>query len=99
MNAWPCPGRDAVAGALSKLPEALSCILYSIADLADAGGAERIRVHLDQRHHPSKSLLQHDFADFQGPAICVTIPGPVSIIPFETGFCPGRGILVVVRSL
>lgn len=49
--------------------------LWDVAELADAAGAESLEVVLDCRRHGEQSLLLPGLAPFQGPAVCIAIPG------------------------
>ncbi len=57
-----------------------SHILADIAEAADAAGAGTLEITLDERQHGQESLLLPGLAGFQGPAICITLPG-ASLIP------------------
>lgn len=50
-------------------------LLADIAELADAAGAETLEITLDERQHGQESLLLLGLAGFQGPAICISLPG------------------------
>ena len=89
---WPCPSSAALAGEAAQLPKDVAAVLYSVAELADAAAAERFEVLLDEREHPTQSLLQHEFSEFQGPALCFIIPGEApqdsgSERPLLAGLC------------
>ena len=72
---WPCPSSATLAREAAQLPKDVAAVLYSVAELADAAAAERFEVLLDEREHPAQSLLQHEFSEYQGPALCFIIPG------------------------
>ena len=72
---WPCPSSATLAREAAQLPKDVAAVLYSVAELADAAAAERYEVLLDEREHPAQSLLQHEFSEYQGPALCFIIPG------------------------
>ena len=59
--------------------------LWDIAELADAAGAQSLEVVLDCRRHGEQSLLLPGLAPFQGPAVCVAIPGKLQAL--FTGGC------------
>jgi sacsin len=71
----PCPDASLLAQPQATAPEAAAAALWDLAGLADAAGADTLEVVLDARQHPTQSLLQPGLAVFQGPALCVNIPG------------------------
>lgn len=75
VHSLPCPPAAEVKEALAKLPPGLPAVLYSLAELADTGGSGQFKVVLDERQHPAISVLAAELSDFQGPALCISIPG------------------------
>ncbi len=73
----PCAPASMIAPLLSAAAEDTVHALLDIAELADAMGAETMEVTLDYRQHGVESLLLPGLADFQGPAICITLPGVI----------------------
>ncbi len=71
----PCPAASSLAAALASQRTRGVEALFDIAEVAEAAGASRMDVWLDARRHPAQSLLQPGLAEFQGPAVCVSIPG------------------------
>ena len=53
----------------------IAALIYSIAELADAGKAKRMDIYIDHRQLPNKSLLHTKLADYSGPALCFYLPG------------------------
>lgn len=77
QQALECPGADALMEYYSRLRigDDMQGLVYSLAELADAGQAEHFEVYLDIRQHGKKSLLHPKLADYQGPALCFFLPG------------------------
>lgn len=72
----PCAPASMLAPLLTSAAEdGVTHALHDIAELADAVGAETMEVTLDCRLHGRDSVLLPGLADFQGPAICITLPG------------------------
>lgn len=69
-----CPSASAVAQE-AEGPTAFAEALWDLAVVADAAGAEALEVVLDLRQHAAQSLLQPGLAGFQGPALCIHVPG------------------------
>jgi sacsin len=87
MSDMPCERAPAVAAALAGEDAAAPCVLWDIAEFADAVGAEALDITLDCRAHGQQSLLVPGLAGFQGPAICISIPGRPLLRPV-TASCP-----------
>lgn len=74
----PCPPAAAIAAALAAQHARGLEALCDIAEVAEAAGAAALELWLDARQHPAQSMLLPGLAAFQGPAICVSIPGGLS---------------------
>jgi len=99
----PCAPAAMLAPLLASAAEdGVSHALHDIAEVADAVGAETMEVTLDCRQHGGDSVLLPGLADFQGPAICITLPGMLccrdqcsapSLDINLKGLCPSTGIV------
>ena len=79
-----CPSSQRLAERLQgHLPD-LEALLFHALEWADAAGSKRIEVILDERTHPTRSLLQPGLADFQGPGILIVIHGESGSSDFES---------------
>ncbi|KAK9856110.1 hypothetical protein WJX84_004825 [Apatococcus fuscideae] len=68
-----CPTSERLAERLQgRLPD-LEALLFHALEWADAAGSKRLEVILDERTHPTRSLLQPGLADFQGPGILIVV--------------------------
>ncbi|CAN0888331.1 SACS [Linum grandiflorum] len=50
-------------------------LLFDLLELADCCKAKTLRLIFDKRAHPCQSLLQHNFGEFQGPALVAILEG------------------------
>ncbi|CAN1168841.1 SACS [Linum perenne] len=50
-------------------------LLFDLLELADNCKAKTLRLIFDKRTHPCQSLLQHNFGEFQGPALVAELEG------------------------
>ena len=75
MKDVKCLSASEVAAALAEEQAQASSVLWDIVEFADAAGAESLHVMLDCRQHGQQSLLQPGLSGFQGPALCIAIPG------------------------
>ncbi|KAL7096896.1 hypothetical protein ACP275_10G109500 [Erythranthe tilingii] len=50
-------------------------LLFDLLELADCCKAKKLHLIFDKREHPRQSLLQHNLAEFQGPALVVILEG------------------------
>ncbi|GLT87071.1 hypothetical protein SLE2022_051720 [Rubroshorea leprosula] len=50
-------------------------LLFDLLELADCCKATKLHLIFDKREHPSQSLLQHNLAEFQGPALVAILEG------------------------
>lgn len=76
----PCAPASMLAPLLGAAAEDMTHTLFDIAELADAVGCETMEVTLDYRQHGTESLLLPGLAEFQGPALCVMLPGAFSAV-------------------
>ncbi len=70
-----CPTSDRLAERLQDQEPDLELLLSHALEWADAAGSKRFEVILDERAHPTRSLLQPGLADFQGPGILLVVHG------------------------
>ena len=75
----PCAPASVLAPLLADAVEDMTHALFDIAELADAVRCETMEVTLDCRQHGTESLLLPGLAEFQGPALCVMLPGALSV--------------------
>lgn len=87
----PCAPASMLAPLLAAAAEDMTHTLFDIAELADAVRCETMEVTLDYRQHGTESLLLPGLAEFQGPALCVMLPGA-----FSVGQCIFIGNIVVL---
>ncbi|XP_010547716.1 PREDICTED: sacsin isoform X2 [Tarenaya hassleriana] len=65
----------------AKLKELLSLygdkdlVLFDLLELADCCKVKKLHLIFDKREHARKSLLQHNFGEFQGPAMVAILEG------------------------
>ncbi|KAI3443790.1 hypothetical protein Pfo_000455 [Paulownia fortunei] len=50
-------------------------LLFDLLELADCCKAKKLHLIFDKREHPRQSLLQHNLAEFQGPALVAILEG------------------------
>ncbi|KAL8483693.1 hypothetical protein ACS0TY_026393 [Phlomoides rotata] len=50
-------------------------LLFDLLELADCCKAKKLHIIFDKREHPRQSLLQHNLAEFQGPALVAILEG------------------------
>ncbi|GFQ05377.1 sacsin [Phtheirospermum japonicum] len=50
-------------------------LLFDLLELADCCKAKKLYLIFDKREHPRQSLLQHNLAEFQGPALVAVLEG------------------------
>ncbi|KAK6241558.1 hypothetical protein SCA6_006947 [Theobroma cacao] len=50
-------------------------LLFDLLELADCCKAKKLHLIFDKREHPHQSLLQHNLAEFQGPALVAILEG------------------------
>ncbi|KAK6149340.1 hypothetical protein DH2020_016865 [Rehmannia glutinosa] len=50
-------------------------LLFDLLELADCCKAKKLHLIFDKREHPRQSLLQHNLAEFQGPALVAVLEG------------------------
>ncbi|KAL3643316.1 hypothetical protein CASFOL_014131 [Castilleja foliolosa] len=50
-------------------------LLFDLLELADCCKAKNLHLIFDKREHPRQSLLQHNLAEFQGPALVAVLEG------------------------
>ena len=102
--ALQCPGADSVLQQLAQMQidrnSLLDALIYSVAEMADAGSVSYFEIILDTRQLGQTSLLHTKFVDYQGPALCFYIPGrpsaPGSQLQFQA--CALRSIWRDVSS-
>lgn len=70
-----CPISVRLAARLQGLVPNLEALLFHALEWADAAGGKHLEVILDERSHPTRSLLQPGLADFQGPGILIVVHG------------------------
>ena len=72
----PCEDASRLAGKLEAQAELGPMrMLYDISEIIEACGGSHMEVHLDCRKHRNESLLLPGLTQYQGPAICVKLPG------------------------
>ncbi|KAK3017644.1 hypothetical protein RJ639_003236 [Escallonia herrerae] len=52
-------------------------LLFDLLELADCCKAKKLHLIFDKREHPHQSLLQHNLAEFQGPALVAILEGAI----------------------
>ncbi|XP_042037175.1 sacsin isoform X1 [Salvia splendens] len=73
--------KDFPCMAYSKIIELLEShgnyefLLFDLLELADCCKAKKLHLIFDKREHPRQSLLQHNLAEFQGPALVAILEG------------------------
>ncbi|GER32765.1 zinc finger family protein, partial [Striga asiatica] len=50
-------------------------LLFDLLELADCCKARKLHLIFDKREHPHQTLLQHNLAEFQGPALVAVLEG------------------------
>ncbi|XP_073158695.1 uncharacterized protein [Henckelia pumila] len=50
-------------------------LLFDLIELADCCKTDKLHLVFDKREHPRQSLLQHNLAEFQGPALVAILEG------------------------
>ncbi|XP_075490038.1 uncharacterized protein LOC142528761 isoform X2 [Primulina tabacum] len=50
-------------------------LLFDLIELADCCKTDKLHLIFDKREHPRQSLLQHNLAEFQGPALVAVLEG------------------------
>lgn len=74
--ALPCEAAPAIGNVLAAQGDlSPTRMFHDVAEVADACGGTHLEVHLDCRQHRNESLLLPGLGAFQGPAICLKLPG------------------------
>ena len=73
-DTFPCPSSTQIQEALAGFGHE-SNVLLDLLEVADVLGAKGVHFCCDRRLHPSESLLFPTLVEFQGPALCVFMPG------------------------
>ncbi|PIN27221.1 hypothetical protein CDL12_00014 [Handroanthus impetiginosus] len=71
---FPCMDYNKICELLES-HGAYEFLLFDLLELADCCKAKKLHLIFDKREHPHQSLLQHNLAEFQGPAPVVILEG------------------------